>query len=92
MRIWSRKQTTENKRKRKIQAVFNSLLAVFRAQVVEKEQHTAHCKSAEIVEFYTLQISWMASDEWENEEQFNADYAQNQHFIFGSRKGPSECF
>ena len=59
---------------------------------MEKEQHTAHCKSAEIVEFYTLQNSWMASDEWENEYQFNADYAQKQHFIFASRKGPSECF
>ena len=32
---------------------------------MEKEQHTAHCKTAEILEFYTLQSSWMASNEWE---------------------------
>ena len=41
--------------------------AVIRAQVKEKEQHDAHCKTAEILEFYTLQNSWMASNEWENE-------------------------
>ena len=36
---------------------------------MEKEQHTARYKTAEVLEFYTLvlQNSWMASDEWENE-------------------------
>ena len=34
---------------------------------MEKEQYTEHWKTAEIREFYTLQNSWMASNEWENE-------------------------
>ena len=36
---------------------------------MEKEQHTAHCElhTAEILEFYTLQNSWMASNERENQ-------------------------
>ena len=36
---------------------------------MEKEQHPAHCtlQTAEILEFYTLQNSWMAGNEWENE-------------------------
>ena len=48
-------------------AKFKRYSAVFKAQVMEKEQHTAHCKTAEILKFYTLKNSWMASDEWENE-------------------------
>ena len=28
---------------------------------MEKEQHTTHYKTAEILEFYTLQNSWMAT-------------------------------
>ena len=47
--------------------VYTAWAAVFREQVMEKEQHTVHCKTAEILEFYTLQNSWMASDAWENE-------------------------
>ena len=34
---------------------------------MEKEHHAARCQTAEILEFYTLQNSWMASNEWENE-------------------------
>ena len=38
--------------------------AVIRAQVKEKEQHAAHCKTAEILEFYTLQIlEWQVMNE-----------------------------
>ena len=61
---------------------------------MEKEQHAAHCKTAEILEFYTLQNSWMASNEWENEWQFSAEHVQTkkQHLSFNSRKGPSKCF
>ena len=73
-------------------AKFKRYSAVFRAQVMEKEQHTVHCKTAEILEFYTLQNSWMASDEWENKQQFNAEHVLKQHFSFNSRKGQSESF
>ena len=34
---------------------------------MEKEQQAKHCKTAEILEFYTLQNSLIASNEWENE-------------------------
>ena len=33
---------------------------------MEKEQHAAHCKN-----------SWMTSNEWENELQFNAEHVTN---------------
>ena len=33
---------------------------------MEKEQHAVHCKN-----------SWMASNEWENEQQFNAEHVTN---------------
>ena len=52
IRIKSRKQTTESKRSK---LNWSGYSAVFRAQVTEKEQHTAHCKTGEILEFYTLQ-------------------------------------
>ena len=32
-----------------------------------KLNHAVHCKTAEILEFYTLQNSWIASNERENE-------------------------
>ena len=44
---------------------------------MKKEQHPAHCKTTEILEFYTLQISWMASNEWKKEQQFNAEHVKN---------------
>ena len=61
---------------------------------MEKEQHTLDYKTAEVLEFcrLVLQNSWMASDEWENEKQFNAERVQKQHLIFNSRKDPFECF
>ena len=57
---------------------------------MEKEQHPVPCKTAEILEFYTLQNQVMNKKKNSNKWHMY----KKQHFSFNSRKesSPSEVF
>ena len=67
-------------------AKFKRYSAVFRAQVMEKEQHTTHCKTAEILEFYTLQnLEWQVMNEKMNSNSMRNMYKNNTSVLIQER-------
>ena len=79
----SRKQTTENKRKRKIQAVHSCIRGT------SCGKRAAHCTLQKFLNSTQCKIL-----EWQvmNEKMNSMWNVQKQHLSFNSRKGPSECF
>ena len=57
---------------------FKRLSAVIRAQVIEKEQHAAHCKTAEILE-------WQVIDEKMNSNSMRNRYKNNTSVFIQER-------
>ena len=53
---------------------------------MEKEQHTTHCKTAEILEFYTLQnLEWQVMNEKMNSNSMRNMYKNNTSVLFQER-------
>ena len=53
---------------------------------MEKEQHTAHCKTAEILEFYTLQnLEWQVMNEKMNSNSMRNMYKNNTWVLIEER-------
>ena len=60
---------------------------------MEKEQHTAHCKTAEILEFYTLQSSWQVTNEKMNSNSMRNMYKNNPSVLIQEKaRLIHECF